>query len=232
MSAPNICPPPPDYYKDEELMKKMDGGVASDSLVPDESSGRVSAALIATHVQSLVGTGLIKARPTRNIEGGGQETDTDALKAQDAELHSKLQKEYCYYEQRYRYALKNFLFKATSRNANDNPEAQRLLRDTKTLNIRLNSVLEIINYLTQSRVELVNSNTKQANTANTSINGKLETLNKTYKMLNNNNAIVMTQKESVRYTQEKNNFNSNQIALWSALNIVALAGIYYVYKSV
>ena len=232
MSAPNICPPPPDYFKDEELMQKMDGGVATDSLVPDESSGRVAASLIATHVQSLVGSGVIRARPIRNIEGGGQETDTNALKAQDAELHLKLQKEYCYYEQRYRYTLKNFLFKATSRNANDNPEAQRLLRDTKTLNIRLNSVLEIMNYLTQSRVELVNSNTYQANTANTSINGKLESLNKTYKMLNTDNAIVNTQKESVRYTQEKNNFNSNQIALWSALNVVALAGIYFVYKSV
>jgi hypothetical protein len=51
-------------------------------------------------------------------------------------------------------------------------------------------------------------------------------------MLNNDNAIIMTQKESVRYTQEKNNFNSNQIAMWTALNVVALAGIYYVYKAV
>jgi hypothetical protein len=210
----------------------MNGGVASDSLVPDESSGRVPAAMLASHVQSLIGSGIIKARPMRTIAGGVQETDTDALKAQDAELHLKLQQEYCYYEQRYRYALKNFLYKATSRNANDNPEAQRLLRDTKMLNIRLNSVLEVMNYLTQDRVTLVNSNTTHANQANTSINSKLEKLNKTYKLLNNDNAIVMTQKESVRYTQEKNNYNSNQIAMWTALNVVALAGIYYVYKSV
>jgi hypothetical protein len=231
-AAPNICPPPPDYYKDDDLLKKMDGGVASDSLIPDESSGRVSASMIASHVQSLIGTGIIKPRPMRTIAGGSKETDTDALKAQDAELHLKLQQEYCYYEQRYRYALKNFLYKATSRNANDNPEAQRLLRDTKTLNIRLNSVLEVMNFLTQDRVAMVNSNTNQTNSANTSVNTKLEKLNKTYKMLNNDNAIIMTQKESVRYTQEKNNYNSNQIALWTALNVVALAGIYYVYKSV
>jgi hypothetical protein len=232
MSAPDICPPPPDYYKDQDLLKKMDGGVASDSLIPDESSGRVPAALIASHVQALTGSGMIKARPIRKIAGGGHETDTDALKTQDAELHMKLKQEYCYYEQRYRYSLKNFLYKATSRNANDNPEAQRLLRDTKMLNIRLNSVLEVMNYLTQDRVTLVNSNTEQANKANTNINKKLDTLNKTYKMLNNDNAVVITQKESVRYTQEKNNYNSNQIALWTALNVVALAGIYYVYKSV
>lgn len=225
-SAPNICPAPPDYYTDAELMKKMEGGVASDTLIPDEASGRVSAALLASHVQSLQGS-VLKPRPMR-----GDETDTDALKAQDAELHAKLQQEYCYYEQRYRYALKNFLYKATSRNANDNPETQRLLKDTKTLNIRLNSVLEVMNYLTQQRVELVNSNNSYANRANTSINSKMEKLRNTYNLLNQDNAIIMTQKESVRYTEEKNNYNSNQIALWSALNVVALASIYLVYKSI
>jgi hypothetical protein len=210
----------------------MDGGVASDSLVPDATSGRVAAAAIASHVQTLQGAGIIKPRPTRTIAGGKQETDTEALKAADAELHAKLQQEYCYYEQRYRYALKQFLFKATSRNAVDNPEAQRLLGITKKLNIRLNSVLEVMNYLTQQRVELVNSNTAGANQANSSINNKLGKLNAAYKLLNNDNAIILTQKESVRYTEEKNNYNSNQIALWTALNVVALAGIYYVYKSV
>lgn len=231
MSAPNICPPPPTYYSDTDLLKKMDGGVASDSLVPGDG-GRVSAAAIAAHVQALQGSGILKPRPMRTIAGGAQETDTDALKAADAVLHAKLRQEYCYYEQRYRYALKNFLFKATSRNANDNPEAQRLLRVTKTLNIRLNSVLEVMNYLTQQRVEMVNSNTASANQANTSINKKLGQLNSAYKLLNNDNAIVMTQKESVRYTEEKNNYNSNQIALWTAMNVIALASIYYVYKSV
>jgi hypothetical protein len=232
MSAPDICLPPPDYYSDAELLKKFEGGVASDSLVPDESTGRVSAASIASHVQSLQGSGILKSRPTRAIEGGGQETDTDLLKKQDSELHAKLQAEYCYYEQRYRYALKNFLYKATSRNANDNPEAHRLLRDTRTLNIRVNSVLEVMNYLTQQRVEMVNSITSQANSSNTSINAKLEKLGNTYKLLNSDNAIIKTQKESVRYTQEKNNHSSNQIAMWVALNGIALASIYFVYKSV
>lgn len=212
-------------------MQKMAGGVASDSLVPDEASGRVSAAALAAHVQALQGAGILKPRPTRPIVGAGEDTDTHALKAQDAELHAKLRQEYCYYEQRYRYALKNFLYKATSRNANDNPEAQRLLQTTKTLNIRLNSVLEVMNYLTQQRVSLVNSNTTLANRANTSTNDKLQKLQATYKMLSADNAIIETQKESVRYTQEKNNYNSNQIALWTALNVVALASVYYVYKS-
>jgi hypothetical protein len=115
---------------------------------------------------------------------------------------------------------------------NDNGEAQRLLRDAKTLNIRLNSVLEVMNYLTQERVSHVNSVTTTANRANTNINEKLTRLQKTYAMLSSDNAIVMTQKESVRYTEEKNAHNSNQIGLWTALNVVALATIFYVYKSV
>jgi hypothetical protein len=35
----------------------------------------------------------------------------------------------------------------------------------------------------------------------------------------------------VRYTQEKNNYTSNQIALWGALNVVALGVIFYVYRN-
>lgn len=180
MSAPNICPSPPEYYSFTDLMKKFEGGVASDSLIPDESSGRVSAALLASHVQSLQGSGIIKPRPIR-AAAGVQETDTDVLKKQDAELHAKLQQEYCYYEQRYRYALKQFLQKATSRNATDTPEAQKLLDSTRTLNIRLNSVLEVMNYMTQQRVEMINSITSNANMSNASINSKLEKLGNTYK---------------------------------------------------
>ena len=66
---------------------------------------------------------------------------------------------------------------------------------------------------------------------NLNINGKLKSLTKTYNMLNSDDAIVTTQKEAIRYTTEKNNYTSNQIAVWAALNIVALGTIFYVYRS-
>jgi flagellar hook-associated protein FlgK len=154
-----------------------------------------------------------------------------ALVQQDAVLYNSLQQEYCYYEQRYRYGLKKFLKNATSRNAADNAKAQDMLENTKRLNLRVNSVLEMMNYLAQSRVSLVNQNKDSINQSNKSINDKVEKLRNMYDMLNRTDAVVTTQREMIRYTEEKNNYTTNQITVWAALNILALGTIFYIYRN-
>jgi predicted oxidoreductase (fatty acid repression mutant protein) len=52
-----------------------------------------------------------------------------------------------------------------------------------------------------------------------------------YKNLNKDNAIVTTQREMVRYTEEKNAYTANQIAVWTALNVVTLGAILFVYRN-
>jgi hypothetical protein len=54
---------------------------------------------------------------------------------------------------------------------------------------------------------------------------------KGYGILNRDNAAILAQKEMVRYTEEKNAYNTNQIAVWAAANVVALGVIFYVYRS-
>ena len=162
---------------------------------------------------------------------GKSETDTDKLVTQDVELYETLNSEYCFYEQRYRYALKMFLKKATSRDAADNLAARLMLNNTKLLNIRVNSVLEIMNYLAQSRTPLTNLNKDKINQYNKSINDKLNKAKAMYDLLKRDNALLLTQREMVRYTEEKNNYTTNQIALWATLNIVALGTIFYVYRN-
>jgi hypothetical protein len=65
---------------------------------------------------------------------------------------------------------------------------------------------------------------------NIDINTKLAELNKGYNLLNTNDAILTTQREMVRYTEEKNNYTNNRIVVWTALNILALGAIFYVYQ--
>jgi hypothetical protein len=139
--------------------------------------------------------------------------------------------EYCFYEQRYRYALTMFLSLVTNPTVANNSAAKKILPKTKTLNNRVNLILEVMNYLAQDRVQYVNANTEAVNKLNQNINGKIATLRKSYNILNSDNAIVTTQREAIRYTTEKNNYTSNQIAVWAALNIVALGTIFYVYRS-
>jgi len=228
--SPAVCDPPADRYEPAELMALFSNGVASDALVPDATTGRIPVAQLAAHVTQLQSTGVLKPRPTGGI-GSNIQTDMGALIQQDTTLYNALQQEYCYYEQRYRYGLKNFLKNATSRNAADNIKAQDMLESTKQLNLRVNSVLEIMNYLAQARVAQVNENKDAINQANSSINDKLTKLRSNYDMLNRTDAVVTTQREMVRYTEEKNNYTTNQITVWAALNILALGTIFYVYRN-
>jgi hypothetical protein len=230
MASLNVCPEGPSSFTETDLMTPFTGGVASDSLVPDATSGRVSVALIQAHVSALMAAGVIKARPTQTV-GTDKETDMMKLVADDKAFYNKLQEEYCYYEQRYKYAFKRFLELATSRIAADNRAAEAMLQNTKKLNIRVNGVLEIMNYLAAKRVSTTAENKADINRRNELINRKLDRLNKGYTILSRDNAVILAQKEMVRYTEEKNNFNSNQIAIWAAANIVALGVIFYVYRN-
>lgn len=229
-SNPRVCSPPKASYSDTELMTMYSGGVASDSLVPDPASGRVSIALLSTHVNALTAAGVLKKRPTVSV-GVEKETDMRKLVDNDAAIYAKLQEEYCYYEQRYRYAFKKFLTLGTSRIAADNRAAEAMLRNAKLLNIRVNGVLEVMNYLAAERVGTTNLNKTDINKRNQDINQKMERLRNSYNLLNKDNAIILTQKEMVRYTEEKNNYTTNQVGLWVAANVVALAAIFYVYRN-
>ena len=229
-SNPKVCDPPKAAYSDTELMTMYSGGVASDSLVPDPASGRVSVALLSTHVNALTAAGVLTKRPTVSV-GVEKETDMRALVDNDAKIYAKLQEEYCYYEQRYKYAFKKFMTLATSRIAADNRAAEVMLRNAKLLNIRVNGVLEVMNYLAAERVGITNLNKTDINKRNEDINVKLDRLRNSYKVLDRDNAVILAQKEMVRYTEEKNNYTSNQIGLWAAANIVALGVIFYVYRN-
>lgn len=225
------CDPPATPFSGTELLEVYAGGVASELLIP--SSGRASASAVQAHIAGLKQSGVIKTRPTTGQNG---ETDMAAQVANDTALFTKLQEEHCYYEQRYKQALRTFLTKAATAGAAGgtsaaNAEATAALTTAITLNKRLNSVLEVMNALTAERLSTVNANTAAINTANASINAKLGEVQTNYDMLARDNAIILTQREMVRYTEEKNRYTSNQIAVWAAMNVMALATIFYVYRN-
>lgn len=226
----DVCPLPAQNYSKEELRNLYPNGVVSDRLTPDPSTGRIPAGQVQEYVNNLYNNGTLPRRPKVKV-GNTYETDMNSLVPQDGQLFQKLRDEYCYYEQRYRYALKEFLKLATSRDASQNAEAQQFLQITKTLNSRTNTMLELMNYLAQSRVDDINENKTTIDNVNKIVNNKLAKLGASYKMLTRDNVIVNTQKASVEYTEEKNNYTTNQISIWAALNVIALATIFYVYRA-
>lgn len=230
IANPTVCPAPKSSYDVEELLALYKDGVASDALLPEPGTGRINVAALQAHVNALTAAGIIKARPSQQV-GTDTETVMRNLVDNDLLMYDNLKKEYCYYEQRYKYAFKEFLKLATSRNPTDNRAAQVMIENAKRLNVRLNSVLEVMNFLAAARVPIVDSNKNDINIRNAAINEKLARARSGYEILNRDNAIILAQKEMVRYTEEKNNYNTHQIAAWAAANIIALGVIFYVYRS-
>jgi hypothetical protein len=232
----DVCPMGQSSYTLDELNRPFPNGLVDDSLMPNPETGRIDPAILSSRIRTLenLKTTALKARPVSIV---GDETDRrtetnmDQLIQNDAELYKAVNEEYCYYEQRYRYALKRFLELATSRVQADNAEARSMLNVTVRLNQRMNGIIEIMNYMAQQRVDVANQNKDDINTRNAIINRNLAELQKTSRKLKSDSVMIDTQKEMMRYTQEKNNHVTNQLSVWAALNVLALATVFYVYRA-
>jgi hypothetical protein len=198
----------------------------NDTLTTDPNTGIIANDAIAQQVKSLINSGAIP-KPPMDAQGN---MDMDKLMAQDGTLYQNLQAEFCWYESRYIYALNQFLQAATLRQATDAAQANQYLTITQTLNKRANSVLQVISYLAQNRVGDIMAAKGGIDSMNTEINQKLAALQAGYSLLSQNDAVLTTQKEMVRFTEEKNNFTNNKIIVWTALNVIALGAIFYVYR--
>jgi len=236
VSDPNVCPIGQASYTLEEMATLYPNGIIDDTLIPDAETNRISSTLIGLRIAALANmpTSYVKQRPTAVVgatEDKRIETNMDQLIDNDANMYKSLQEEYCYYEQRYRFGLKRFLELATSRDQGDNGQARSMLSTTIRLNQRLNAVIEVMNYLAQQRVDITNTNKEDINTRNRNINERLEKLKDTKRKLESTGAIIQTQKEMMRYTEEKNNHVANQVSVWVSLNVLALATVFYVYRA-
>jgi len=226
---PDVCPPGQSEYTLLELNDVFPSGVVSDTIAVDPTTNRIPQVALRQHFNTLVASGRIHGRQVDRT--GNNEVNMDSQIIKDNELYTRLQNEYCFYEQRYKYALKQFLSLATSRNSADNQQANEILTVTITLNRRLNFMIEFMNFIAMDRVEETNLNVSSINTLNADIMSKLESLRITYEKIKTTGAVNETQKEMIRYTKEKNYNVTNQISVWTALNVLAIATVFYIYRS-
>ena len=200
----------------------MPKSISSPSLNPDPTTKRISTSALQGHVNGLISQGVIP----------GVVANFDQQQKLDADFYAKIQIEYCFYEARYNAALTHFLSIVANPQGADQSLAQKALDQAVTLNQRLNSLLEIINYVGNERARKVNNRSPEIGKANEALEKKIEILQNQQQALTSNNARVRTQEEMVRYSAEKNRAMNIQIMFFVALNVVALGTIITVYKSV
>jgi hypothetical protein len=203
----------------------MPNSISTTRLAMDQSTKRASIASLQGHVQSLVSSGAIPGLVSSN-------TNIDDQLVADNAFYAAVQAEYCFYEARYKAALTQFLtLAADARGANTN-SVSTALQATTDLNKRLNSLLEIINYIGNTRAMAVNKRGPLIDKANSSLQEKIGVLRNQQEALTTREGRQRTQEEMVRYSAEKSRAMNIQISFFVALNVVALGTILTVYRSV
>jgi hypothetical protein len=196
-------------------------GVSSPGLPMDQTTHRISHHAIQGHVETLIGQGLIP----------GQIGDFSKQMTADKAFYAGVQAEYCFYEARYVAALAQFLKLVAAQPPADSTTVQAALNKTVALNKRLNSLLEVINYVGNERARQVNARGPEIEKANKDIQDKLTVLGNQKQFLEGSDAVTRTQGEMMRYSSEKNRSMAIQIMFFVALNVVALGTVLTVYKS-
>jgi len=160
-----------------------------------------------------------------------QTLQVDQQIQKDTAFYQKVKQEYCWYENRYSYLLKKYLKLLMSDNRDDIQTSVSLNTAVTELNKRLQSLLEIMNAISNERAKRVDNLRTNHNTANTSINKNLDKLADIKRKLGADNLRLTTQREMQRFTEEKNRALRLQVMTFAVLNVVALGVVYTAYRS-
>lgn len=232
LSSSELCPVSTSTFSIDELQSPYENGIGTANLTADPETNRIPASQLAAFVSALQNTGVIPSHtPTSSSRSSMPQTDMDKLIADDTKFFISVRQEYCYYEARYKFALRRFLELSTSLDNSNNDAARQMLSISTILNKKLNNLLEVITYVTESRVTNINSNKGEINSSNRKINGRLQELKTQYNLLARDNAMIETQKEMVKYTKEKNDYIINQITVFTALNAFAIGAVFAIWRA-
>jgi hypothetical protein len=209
----------------DQISATFPNGVSSTTLPIDESTHRIRQSALQEYVNSLIQSGRI---PPSHDTSQDQQTIDKQITA-DRAFYSTVQAEYCFYEVRYKASLDQFLTLAATPSASSSAITESL-NATIALNARLNSLLEILNYVSNDRAQKVKTRNPKLNDANTDLQKKIAILKSQQNFLQSSDVRTRTQEEMMRFSAEKNNAMNVQIAFFVALNVVALGTIFTVYR--
>lgn len=141
----------------------------------------------------------------------------------------KIQEEYCFYYIRYKYVL-DVLFQKLVEQA-PKAEIETRLNSAKTINERLNDLIQITNFIAQQRAKEMRQQNTEINAINANLSQTFDVLQGHRRLLNSETNIQDIRKRMVEFTEEKNRSAMNLLSLFGFLNLVAIGLLVYVARS-
>ena len=197
-----------------------------------DSNGILTGEAVKTLVDNLVSMGRVPQVPAPAT------TDKAALTAfavKDSAFATGLRAEYCFYDSRYRYALQQMIAKLQAGyNASDANAAAALrsyVETTQALNQKLNDLTQISAEVAKRRLQQSSAANQDISRLSAAMDEKGAVLRKQSEILRSQEGAANLYKEMVKYSQEKVRATDNLLSLYSALNVVAIGMLIYIYKS-
>lgn len=203
----------------DKINDVMPNSVSTATMTIDPNTKRIDAGQLANYVKGLEASGKVP----------GVKPNFELQMTIDKAFYTAVQNEFCFYQLRYVAALKQFLALVA---APQGADTTAILNSTVNLNKRLNSLLEIMNYVANSRAKTVDARAPQIIDANVKLQEKIVQLNAQKEFLQTSDVRIRTQEEMMRYSAEKSRAMNIQIMFFVALNVVALGTIITVYKTI
>lgn len=141
-------------------------------------------------------------------------------------------KEYCFYQKNYFIALNNFLAQyANTSGGSGGADLNTSQAAALLLNQKVNTHISLVNYLSNKNIANLTTLETQIGSLNGSIATSTANLKKQADILRNYNKSNELFRQMTDYTEEKNRANKNLIAVYFTLNVVAIASLFIIARS-
>ena len=141
--------------------------------------------------------------------------------------------EYCYYQRKYFISLNNFLaqYSGASTQGNTGSDLNTLQSNTLKLNQKVNTLISFIHYLSNKNIANLSTLQPQIDGLNNNIATSTSNLKNQADILTNYNKKNELFRQMTEYTEEKNRANQNLVAVYFTLNVIAIASLFIIARS-
>ena len=145
-----------------------------------------------------------------------------------------IKQEYCFYETRYKYILKQMIRKLQSGYNKNDQAAQTVMKTDLQIAQILNQKLTDITIITAGIAQKLRSDSSansSVESVSNELNKKAAILKKQGEIINSTEGSANLYKEMMKYSREKVKATDNLLSLYSFLNIFAFGMLVYIYMS-
>lgn len=181
-------------------------------------------AMVPVALSSTDYTGIQDSQMQDPAEATGQNVAVATFVNKENAFRSSLLEEYCYYQKRYFFVLDQFLTElSTVQGQNATAKINALRIGATNLNKRLNTLIQVSNYVATKRYAEAKNAGITINSENAQLQSYRSKLQAQADILTKESGNADLYKRMVEYTTEKNKANTNMLTLYAGLNIIALA---------